>query len=258
MEHPTMPDRPLGVISALPEELAHFSDQWEDRGLVGGFHFRGGQIADRKAFFVECGPGKVNAGVATALLLERFRCGALLLCGVAGGVDPKLSIGDVVVGLSNTQHDFGIARETGFETIRAGNPPSQGQAGPPSFVLADQVVLRLREALTGFSLDQLPEEFHVGRRSPSIHFGHIVTGDSYVSHEALRERLRTQFQACAVEMEGGAVAQIARRWSEDIPLVNVRCLSDLAGHDSNLDFRTFLPVASRYASLVAHRLAPVI
>ena len=54
------------------------------------------------------------------------------------------------------------------------------------------------------------------------------------------------------------MAQVARRWGDDIPFVNVRCLSDLAGRSSHLDFRAFLPVAARYASLVAHRLAPVI
>ena len=66
------------------------------------------------------------------------------------------------------------------------------------------------------------------------------------------------FSAKAVEMEGGAVAQVARRWGGDIPFVNVRCLSDLAGRSSHLDFKAFLPVAARYASQVAHRLAPVI
>jgi adenosylhomocysteine nucleosidase len=40
----------------------------------------------------------------------------------------------------------------------------------------------------------------------------------------------------------------------DIPVLNVRCLSDLAGAESHLDFRAFLPVASR----LAHRLAPVL
>jgi adenosylhomocysteine nucleosidase len=59
-------------------------------------------------------------------------------------------------------------------------------------------------------------------------------------------------------MEGGAVAQVARRWGDDIALVNVRCLSDLAGTQSHLDFHAFLPVAARYASQVAHRLAPAI
>jgi len=93
---------------------------------------------------------------------------------------------------------------------------------------------------------------------PAVRFGAIATGDSFVNSERLRRRLHERFKAQAVEMEGGAVAQVARRWGDDIPFVNVRCLSDLAGAESHLDFRAFLPVAARYASLVAHRLAPVI
>lgn len=84
-----------------------------------------------------------------------------------------------------------------------------------------------------------------------------MTGDSFVNAEPLRRRLHGEFAAKAVEMEGGAVAQVAHRWG-GVPFVNVRCLSDLAGSQSHLDFRAFLPVAARYASLVAHRLAPAI
>jgi adenosylhomocysteine nucleosidase len=91
-----------------------------------------------------------------------------------------------------------------------------------------------------------------------VYYGAILTGDSFVNSESTRRRLYEQFKAHAVEMEGGAVAQVARRWGDDIPVVNVRCLSDLAGAESHLDFRAFLPVAARYASQVAHRLAPVI
>jgi adenosylhomocysteine nucleosidase len=91
-----------------------------------------------------------------------------------------------------------------------------------------------------------------------VHFGTILTGDCFINAEDHRQRLHGEFAAKAVEMEGGAVAQVARRWGNDIPFVNVRCLSDLAGRSSHLDFRAFLPVAARYAFLVAHRLAPVI
>ena len=117
---------------------------------------------------------------------------------------------------------------------------------------------RLRAALNGLALEPLPLAIGAGPRRPTVHFGAILTGDSFVNSERTRRYLHEQFGALAVEMEGGAVAQIARRWGDDIPAVNVRCLSDLAGTESHLDFRAFLPVASRYASQVAHRLAPVI
>lgn len=249
----------LGVLSALPEELVHLSDRSGESTVIGGLAFWRGQIAGRDAVFVETGAGKVNGGVASALLLDRFDCRALLLCGVAGGLDPRLGVGDVVVGTNNLQHDFGLERETGFVPIQPGSRPSKGEDWVPGYPLSEALVMRLRQALDGLALEPLPEAVGAGRRVPAVHFGPILTGDIFVNSETTRRRLQERFtDAQAVEMEGGAVAQVARRWGADIPVVNVRCLSDLAGSDSHLDFRAFLPVAARYASLVAHRLAPVI
>ena len=67
-----MAKRLLGVISALSEEFAHLSDQSGPAHKFGGLSFWRGQIAGRDAVFVESGAGKVNAGVATSLLLDRF------------------------------------------------------------------------------------------------------------------------------------------------------------------------------------------
>ncbi len=254
-----MANRLLGVISALPEEFAHLSDQSGPAHRIGGHSFWRGQIAGREAVFVESGAGKVNAGVATSLLLDRFECGALLLCGVAGGLDPALGVGDIVIGTSHVQHDYGTQREGYFLTIQPGSRPSRGGTDwHPGYPESGALVERLRGAIDGLSLDPLPEDVGVGRRLPSVHFGAILTGDSFINAEEQRQRLHKEFGAQAVEMEGGAVAQVARRWGGDIPFVNVRCLSDLAGRSSHLDFRAFLPVAARYASQVAHRLAPVI
>ena len=254
-----MANRLLGIISALPEEFAHLSDQSGSAHQIGGLYFWRGEIAGREAVFVESGAGKVNAGVATSLLLDRFDCRALLLCGVAGGLDPALGVGDVVVGTSHVQHDYGTHREGYFMTIQPGSRPSRGGTDwLPGYPESEALVARLRSAVQGFALDPLPEEVGAGRRTPAVHFGTILTGDCFINAEDHRQRLHKEFAAKAVEMEGGAVAQVARRWDGDIPFVNVRCLSDLAGRSSHLDFRAFLPVAARYASQVAHRLAPVI
>jgi adenosylhomocysteine nucleosidase len=259
-----MANRLLGVISALPEEFAHLSDQSAvanqpgDAHTIGGLSFWRGRIAGREAVFVESGAGKVNAGVATSLLLDRFDCRALMLCGVAGGLDPALGVGDVVVGTSHIQHDYGTHREGYFLTIQPGSRPSKGRDDwKPGYPESELLVARLREAVAGLALEPLPAEVGAGTRTPGIHFGTILTGDSFINAEDHRQRLHGAFAAKAVEMEGGAVAQVARRWG-DIPFVNVRCLSDLAGRSSHLDFRAFLPIAAKYASQVAHRLAPAI
>lgn len=253
-----MANRLLGVISALPEEFAHLSDQSGQSSEIGGLAFWRGQIADREAVFVESGAGKVNAGIAATLLLDRFGCRALMLCGVAGGLDAALGVGDVVIATSNIQHDYGLEKEDGYVHIQPGSRPSLGDDWAPGYGVSEGLVARLQAAVTGLVLEPLPAAVGAGPRTPTVHFGAILTGDSFVNSERTRRRLRERFGAHAVEMEGGAVAQVARRWGDDIPVVNVRCLSDLAGAESHLDFRAFLPVASRYASKVAHRLAPVI
>src|SRR5258708_27072165 len=99
-----MANRLLGVISALPEEFAHLSDQSGQSSEIGGLAFWRGQIAGREAVFVESGAGKVNAGIATTLLLDRFGCRALMLCGVAGGPDPPVGVGAVRGAASHNQH----------------------------------------------------------------------------------------------------------------------------------------------------------
>src|SRR6185295_8049040 len=166
-----MTERLLGVISALSEEFAHLSDRSCGAVEIGGFAFWRGVIAGRTAVFVESGAGKVNAGVATALLLDRFGCRALLMCGVAGGLDPAFGVGDIVVGTSNTQHDYGMHRDAGFHTIQPGSRPSKGEEWKPGYPVADVVVARLRAAAAGLVLEPLPEAVGVGRRVPSVHFG---------------------------------------------------------------------------------------
>jgi adenosylhomocysteine nucleosidase len=252
-----MANRLLGVISAMPEELAHLADDSGGRIAVGGLSYLKGHIAGRDAVFVECGMGKVNAGVAAALMLDRFPCSALMFCGVAGGLDPALGVGDVVVGTRNIQYDYGAELEAGFKTYQPGKPPLPGFDDVHGYDVPLHLIERLRVAAAGMTFDALPESVGAGHRLPRVSFGPIATGDCFVNSERTRKRLHGSYGAQACEMEGGAVAQVAERFG-NLPLVNVRCLSDLAGAESHLDFGAFLPIAARNASLVAHRLAPVI
>ena len=166
-----MANRLLGVISALPEEFAHLSDQSGQSSEIGGLAFWRGQIAGREAVFVESGAGKVNAGIATTLLLDRFGCRALMLCGVAGGLDPALGVGDVVIATSNIQHDYGLEKEDGYVHIQPGSRPSLGQDFTPGYPVEEALVARLRDAVEGLALDPLPETVGAGRRTPAVRFG---------------------------------------------------------------------------------------
>lgn len=89
-----------------------------------------------------------------------------------------------------------------------------------------------------------------------IYYGTILTGDQYLHCERTRNRLHHELGGMAVEMEGGAVAQICA--SFDIPWLVIRALSDLAGADSGVDFNRFVGEVAASSARVLLRLLPVL
>ena len=76
-------------------------------------------------------------------------------------------------------------------------------------------------------------------RFGTIKKGLIATGDSFISDESVIKRLKNELPNLeAVEMEGGAVAQVAEQ--EGIPWVILRVISDSADSNSQTDFDQFL------------------
>lgn len=251
--------QPLGVITAIPEEIAHFGDHFEatDPVELGGFLFRPGRLDGRAAVLVETGIGKVNAAIVTTVLLRRFGCRGLVFSGVAGGLAPDLSVGDVVIGQRVVCHDYGAVTNGALKPYQPGAFPLPGLPDAHGYDLPAPLVARLREALTGLELPSLSARATGGApRTPKLHFGTILTGDAFINCADTRQRLHAGFGGHAVEMEGAAVHQVAERFA--VPAVVVRALSDLAGEDSHMDFESFLPEAAGIAARIVRHLAPVL
>lgn len=247
----------IGLISALPEEHHALQMVVERREQLAGLEFLHGHVDGLPVVLAESGVGKVNAAVVSTLLAQHFACRALLFTGVAGGLDPALGIGDVVVGQRLVQHDYGSIVESRFITYQPGNFPLPGLDTSHGYALTAISGERLTAALADLVLPALPPAATGGApRLPQVVLGTIVTGDSFVNCDATRHHLHTSFAAQAVEMEGAAVAQVADRFG--VPLLVVRCLSDLAGRASPMDFSAFLPVAGDLAARVARRLLPLL
>ena len=249
------PARPLGIIAALSEEVRHLGEALtvDDKVVRGSYSFRLGRLDDVPVVLVEAGIGKVNTALVATLLLDHFGCRSLLLTGVAGGVDPALGIGDVVVAERLIQHDYGAIIGGDIKPFRPGVPPIGESRDSLSFDLAVDIRRRLQERLDGFTLPPLSAAVTGGApRQPIIRFGTILSGDQFINCEATRKRLSDRFQAQAVEMEGAAVAQVAAQFNA--PCVVVRCLSDLAGGESHLDFHAFLTATAESAAQVLRRI----
>jgi adenosylhomocysteine nucleosidase len=69
------------------------------------------------------GMGKLNAAIVTTLLADRLGCRAIDFSDVAGGLDPTLAIGYVVIAEQVIQHDAGVLETELVQPYQPGHVP---------------------------------------------------------------------------------------------------------------------------------------
>ncbi len=218
----------IGIIGAMPEEiqelLADVRERQEEQ--LGPFLLHRGLLESQSVVVAQCGIGKVNAAALTQSLIH-LGATSIIFTGVAGGLEPGLRVGDIVVSSDCLQHDVDVSALD----------YSVGQIPGESFSWqADTVLHRL--ALQ--AAQQLK-----GVRSVA---GRILSGDQFLNSTEQMSELRETFAAACVEMEGAAVAQVCSKWQ--IPFVIIRSISDAGDEASAVDFRSFMPLAAKHARLV--------
>ncbi|GJF11525.1 5'-methylthioadenosine/S-adenosylhomocysteine nucleosidase [Mycolicibacterium cyprinidarum] len=247
----------IGIVCAIEPELAHLKSELTGRtgSVVGQARFDAGELDGHRVVLVGGGMGKVNIAVVATVLADRFGCRAIVFTGVAGGLDPSLNIGDIVIADRTVQHDAGVIEENGLKTYQPGHVPfinpTERQGYPTDSVLLGRVQQRLADFT-------LPSSSAVGGgygRPPRISYGTVVTGDQFVRCDVTRDRLYCDFDAIAVEMEGGALAQVCEAFG--IPWLVIRALSDLAGRESHFDFAAFVDQAAACSATILRRILPV-
>jgi len=248
----------IGLICAIPQELAHLRDALEAPETVAAAHarFDRGRLDGHEVVLVGAGIGKVNTALVATLLADRFGCRMIVFSGVAGGLDPALDIGDVVIADRTLQHDAGVIEDGRLATYQAGHVPFFNPTDRLGHPVDPELIDRLRRRLDGFALPPLSRRAGGEGRPPRIVFGTILSGDQYIHCEATRERLFAELGGVAVEMEGGALGQVAEAFG--IPWLDVRALSDLAGKDSRFDFAAFVHEVAGSSALILRHLLPVL
>ena len=216
--------RLIGIIGAMDSELetllAAMTEKKQE--TLYGLTFTSGTLDGCAVVLVKAGIGKVNAARCTQLLIDRFSPSAIVNTGIAGGLAPGLSVGDVVVATGVLQHDFDVTAfghakgylcTGGDDTAATVFPADEALSG--CFAAAAQAILG---------------EGHV-------HRGLIATGDQFISGAEHKSALYSEFRAMAAEMEGGAIAQVAAM--DGVPFAVIRSISDLADGTAADSFDTF-------------------
>jgi adenosylhomocysteine nucleosidase len=238
---------PIAILGALNDEVAWLRGQLQDTSSITftGRTFLTGNLEGRPVIIAVTGVGKVNAAMTMALLADHFTPSAVIFSGVAGGLNPDLLPGDIVIASRTFQHDLGEATADSVLNWGVRDPLTRQEM--PIFLPADSLLLALAQrASSEAGFEKVPTS--VGLREPKVITGLIATGDLFFSSTPKKEELRFRHSPDAVEMEGAAVAQVC--YELGIPCLDIRALSDRADENAMQDFEKFFQIAARNANRI--------
>lgn len=160
---------------------------------------------------------------ATQILIDNFKPDYIVNVGVAGGLNPMLSIGDIVIGETLVQHDFDI---TAFGHAK-GYIPGVGE----KIYADDYLVKKIEEAIGN-------QEEKVYKYEKGV----IASGDIFCTAIPMRDKIYAKFNAECVEMEGAAIGQVCSLCN--VPFVVIRSISDTPNGENEVTYEKFIKLAS--------------
>ena len=199
----------IGIIGAMEDEVSAIRQQMNitDTQTIASMEFCCGTLKGKEAVVVQCGMGKVNAGICAQMLISVFGVNAVVNTGVAGSLNNDINIGDIVISTDAVQHDFDVSA-IGFAK---GEIPYTGLY---AFEADKTLRAKAAEAVKAVSPDT------------GIFEGRICSGDQFIASKEQKKRIIEQFNGYCAEMEGAAIAQVCHL--NHIPFVIIRAISDKA------------------------------
>lgn len=224
--------RTIAIIGALTEEIAHIAESLDDatHTRAASLDVTCGTLATNAGEKLSVaatvgGMGLVAAAATTQHLIDIYHPEAVIFSGIAGNLNKRLHINDVVLG--------GTLRylDTDMRLVGQWKPGSEQE--PVEEFHGDGHLLDIAgKALSDAGITHIT--------------GTIASGNYFVDDPAKVEEVIRATGADAVEMEGAAVAQVAAR--NDVPSLVIRALSDNADTDYE-EFKGF--DISEYADTAA-------
>jgi len=264
----------IAVLSAFKPELRQVESLMIPKGTavttttINGTHFDEVVINGRHYIFGLTGQSMVNAALNTQLVIDRFHVDAVVFCGVAGGINPALHPGDVIIPAEWIHQ---------MESVWANPDPNHpGQHILPTWwtpkygnfhEIYPNDVSVVREGMSepadvhAFPADHqlLDAASHAMTRvkieDPSGAPAHVIVGGSGMSGPVFLDNAKFRLFAYETwhvnghDMESTSIAQVG--WVNKIPVLIVRGLCDLAGGQAGpVETGKYLELAAKNAALV--------
>ena len=210
----------IGIIGAMEEEVAALKEDMDIQETVeqASMVFCKGRLCGKDVVVVRSGIGKVNAGICAQILVDRFQADMLINTGIAGSLDARIDIGDMVISTDALHHDMDA---TIFGDVIGQIPRMDTLAFP-----ADEELVRKAAKANE-------------KANPDIRTftGKVASGDQFISSREAKEKIVENFHPLCVEMEGAGIAQAA--YLNKVSYVIIRAISDKADNSATMDYPTF-------------------
>ena len=241
----------LVVMSAFDAELSQLRSQANITGsyTINGRTYYVGQLSGKDVVMVLSGVSMVNAAMTAQTALDHFHVTGIVFSGIAGGVNPELNIGDVVVPAQwgeyqeqlfarETENDWDTGRSTRefgnygmmfpqYVSVTSTKKPDQEEQRF-WFPVSTEMLEVARKTAGQVQLNKCTFARICLDHQPNIIVGgNGVSGPTFVDNADYREWTWQTFEADSLDMESAAVAHVA--YANSVPFIAFRSLSDLAG-----------------------------
>ena len=225
----------IGIIGAMELEVEQLKSEMniENTSTKAGIDFYEGTLNGTNLVIARSGVGKTNAALCAQIMIDMYNVTHIINTGVAGSLNIKLDIGDILVSDDALHHDMDA-------TIFGYKPGEVPQLGMREFK-ADETLKKLAvEACT-----EVNKDIHVLT-------GRVVSGDQFISSKDVKERLISEYNGDCAEMEGASIAHVATL--NNIPFVIIRAISDKADDSAEMDYPTFETAAAKHSARLVERM----
>ena len=210
----------IGIIGAMEVEVESLKSAMAVKRTINkaSMDFFEGTIGDTEVVVVRSGICKVNAGICVQILSDTFGVTHILNTGVAGSLDARINIGDIVLSTDAAYHDVD-ATVFGY---KKGEIP---QMGVRSFPADKELIEKAKAAIKTAAPDL------------GVFEGRVCSGDQFISDKVVKDRIIEELGGMCCEMEGAGIAQAC--YLNKIPFIIIRAISDKADGSDVMDYPEF-------------------